>query len=95
MNQSADAAVSRFDGSGFLASLPWTVAAIAVLLAITFVCARKAGRHNVIDTAWGLGFCLVAVATFVTSPATGSGVRRYVLLVMVLALGLRLSFHVG
>jgi steroid 5-alpha reductase family enzyme len=87
--------VTGFDGHGFLRSLPWTVAAIVVVLAITFGCALKAGRHNVIDTAWGLGFCAVGVTTFATSPAAGSGVRRYVLLVLVLAWGLRLGYHIG
>ena len=95
MNYSASAAVSGFHGSGFLKSLPWTVAALIVLLALTLACAQRAGRNNVIDTAWGLGFCIVALTTFVRSPAAGSGVRRYVLLVMVLAWGLRLSWHIG
>ena len=48
-----------------------------VLLAITFACAKKAGRNNVIDTAWGLGFAVVAVVTFVVAGAVawapGSG----------------------
>ena len=94
MNYSTSA-VSGFDGSGFLKSIPWTVAALVVLLAVTFACARRAGRNNVIDTAWGLGFCVVALTTFVRSPAAGSGVRRYVLLVLVLAWALRLSWHIG
>ena len=93
MRYTASAAVSGFDGTGFLKSLPWTIAALIVLLALTFACALKAGRHNVIDTAWGLGFCVVALATFIRSPAAGSGVRRYVLLVMVLAWALRLAWH--
>ena len=94
MNHSARA-ITDFDGSGFLASVPWTIGALIVLLALTFACALKAGRHNVIDTAWGLGFCVVAVTTFVTSPAAGSGVRRYVLLVLVVAWAVRLSWHIG
>ncbi len=95
MNHSTIVASAGFDSHGFLRSLPWTVAAIVVLLLITFACALRAGRHNVIDTAWGLGFCVVAVTTFLTSPADGSGVRRYVLLVIVLAWGLRLAWHIG
>lgn len=88
-------ASAGFDGHGFLLSLPWTVGAIVALLLVTLGCALKAGRHNVIDTAWGLGFCVVAVTTFLTSPSDGSGVRRYVLLVLVLAWGLRLAWHIG
>ena len=36
---------------------------------------KIAGKHSVIDTAWGLLFCAVAVATFVTSGGHGDGVR--------------------
>lgn len=87
--------MTGFDGSGYLAALPWVVGAILILLGITFACAVHAGRHNVIDTAWGLGFCVIAATAFLRSHHHGDGVRRYVLLSMVLIWGLRLAYHVG
>ena len=87
--------MTGFQGGAWLRSLPWTVAAVVVLLVITFVAARRAGRHNVIDTAWGLGFCLVAVTSYVTSAGHGNALRRNVLLVLVLVWGLRLAWHIG
>ena len=87
--------MSGFDGAAFRHSLPWTFSAIVVLMALTFLAGRRAGRHNVIDTAWGLGFCVVATAAYATSAGHGNGLRRTVLLVLVLAWGLRLSAHIG
>ena len=96
---------SGFHGSAYLATLPWIVLGVLILLALTYACARRAGRNNVIDTAWGLGFCVVAAVSFAGSAFAGSaahgstghgdGLRRYLLLGMVLAWGLRLAWHVG
>jgi steroid 5-alpha reductase family enzyme len=44
----------------FLASLPWTAAALVVLLALTYAVAVRQSRHSVVDTVWGLGFAVVA-----------------------------------
>jgi steroid 5-alpha reductase family enzyme len=86
--------VSGFHGSAYLSSLPWTVGAVVVLLAVTFAFGVKVGRHNVIDTAWGLGFCVVTATTFVCSIGHGYDPRRTLLLFMVLIWGLRLSWHI-
>ena len=48
-------------GRDLLASLPWAVARGGAALAVTFVVALRAGRHAVVDVAWGLAFALVAV----------------------------------
>ncbi len=87
--------MTGFAGSALLHALPWTVLAVLVLLAVTFACGVHARRHNVIDVAWGLGFCVVAATAFVTSSGHGNAVRRTVLLVLVLLWGLRLAWHIG
>lgn len=82
-----------FDASGLVGALPYTAGTVVVVLAATFVAAKIAHRHNVIDVAWGLLFASVAV----TSCALGSavGARRVVLLLLPLLWGLRLSTHIG
>ncbi|HZZ97332.1 MAG TPA: DUF1295 domain-containing protein [Jatrophihabitantaceae bacterium] len=83
------------DWSAFAASLAWSGAGVVVVLIVTFVSAKLAGRHNVIDTAWGVLFCAVAVASFAGSSGHGDGLRRWLLLALPLTWGLRLAQHVG
>jgi steroid 5-alpha reductase family enzyme len=64
---------------------------VVALMGITAFAGRRAGRVSVVDTAWGVGFVLVAsVAALV-----GDGVpwRRLLLLALVGAWGLRLAWH--
>ncbi len=78
-------------------------ALLANLLAVTgwavtaWLLGLRLGRVNIIDTLWGPGFCLVTVVTLVTArvTATGNIVRQIVLVVLVLAWGTRLGWHVG
>ena len=84
-----------YDWSAYLHSLPWTVGAVAVLLVVFFAIGVRIGRHNVIDVAWGLGFCTVAGTAFLTSIGHGCTVRRVLLLVLVLIWGVRLAWHIG
>ena len=84
-----------FDGAGVARALPWAAAAVLLVLAGTFVASRIAGKHSVIDTAWGLLFAAVAVAAFVTSSGHGDPVRRVLLLVLPGVWGLRLAVHIG
>lgn len=84
-----------FDGSAFAGTLAWAAGAVVVVLAATFVAAKVAHRHNVIDTAWGLLFAAVAVVVFVRSAGHGDDVRRWLLLALPVLWGLRLAQHVG
>ena len=70
------------------------LAMLAVLVA-TFAAARIAGKHSVIDTAWGLLFAAAAVALFAVSAGDGDRVRRALLLAMTVLWGLRLAGHIG
>jgi steroid 5-alpha reductase family enzyme len=87
--------VSGFDGAALARTLPWTALAVVVVLAATFAVALKAGKHSVIDTAWGLLFGTIAIAAFAGSAGHGDPLRRALLLVLPLAWGLRLAVHIG
>jgi steroid 5-alpha reductase family enzyme len=68
-----------------------SLCAVALLMAITAVVGRRQGRVSVVDTAWGLGFVLVALLAAIAG--SGSGARRLVLLAMVALWGVRLAWH--
>jgi steroid 5-alpha reductase family enzyme len=82
-----------FDGSAFAGTLAWAAGVELVLLAATFAVAKRAGKHSVIDTTWGLLFAGVAVVVFVRS--TADDTRRWLLLVLPVLWGLRLATHIG
>ncbi|TNC47069.1 DUF1295 domain-containing protein [Mumia zhuanghuii] len=85
---------SHLDGA-FWAALPWTALGVLAVLAATYAASKIAGKHAVIDVAWGLLFCAVAVVAFVASANHGDDARRWLLLVLVLVWGLRLAVHIG
>ncbi|WP_375490413.1 DUF1295 domain-containing protein [uncultured Jatrophihabitans sp.] len=87
--------MDSFDGAAFWAGVGWVALAIVVLLLITFGASRVAGRHNVIDTTWGLLFVGAAVVSFFASSGHGDGLRRWLLLALPAVWGLRLAIHVG
>jgi steroid 5-alpha reductase family enzyme len=66
--------------------------ALLVVFGVTFGIARRIGRYNVVDVAWGLGF--IAVATVATILGRGDPSRRWLLLVLVAIWALRLSGHI-
>jgi steroid 5-alpha reductase family enzyme len=87
--------VSRFDSTAFAGSLGWAAASVAVVLVATFVVAKLVRRHSVIDTAWGLLFVAIALVAFVRSAGHGDELRRWLLLTLSVAWGLRLAQHIG
>ncbi|MDT8915167.1 DUF1295 domain-containing protein [Amycolatopsis sp. PS_44_ISF1] len=78
-----------------MASLGWTGGVVVGLIAVTAGLGVLAGRHNVVDTAWGLLFAGVGLAAFVTSQGHGDPVRRWVLVVLAGVWGIRLAVHLG
>lgn len=71
------------------------LAATALLMTATALAAHRLGRVAVVDVAWGLGFVLVAATSSVVGVLTdGDAVRRWVVLAMVGAWGLRLAWHI-
>lgn len=87
--------MSSFDFAAFAATVGYAAAAVVVALLVTFVAAKIAGRHNVIDTTWGLLYVVIAVVVFVGSSGHGDVLRRSLLLVLPVLWGLRLAQHVG
>jgi steroid 5-alpha reductase family enzyme len=74
----------------------FTVAAVLLgLQAVTFAVALTVAKHSVVDTAWGLGIALAAVAGLLASAGHGQPARRYLLLAASVLWGLRLAAHVG
>ncbi|MDT0200431.1 DUF1295 domain-containing protein [Nocardioides sp. AE5] len=69
--------------------------AVALLMGITAWVGHRLGKVSVVDTAWGLGFVLVALVAALTGCLLGEGnaVRRWVLLGLVGVWGLRLAWH--
>ena len=80
-----------FSFSSFLLVSGLSLLAVAVLMTVTALIGRREGRVSVVDTAWGIGFIVVAVVT----AAAGSGPlwRRLLLVVLVAVWGGRLARH--
>lgn len=70
-----------------------SLAAVALLMTVTALVGRRQGRVSVVDTAWGLGFVLVALVA--ATAGSGSGGRRVLLLALVGLWGSRLAWHVS
>jgi steroid 5-alpha reductase family enzyme len=87
--------MSWFDTSEFAGTLLWAGGAVLIVLLATFVVAKVAGKHSVIDTAWGLLFVAIAVTVFVRSSAHGDPLRRWLLLGLPVLWGARLAIHIG
>ncbi|HEY2878641.1 DUF1295 domain-containing protein [Nocardioides sp.] len=73
-----------------LALLAIGVAAVSML--VTAYAARRAGRVSVVDVTWGLALAAISVAAAVVG--TGTPWRRWLVAVLVLVWGARLSRHV-
>jgi steroid 5-alpha reductase family enzyme len=72
------------------------LAATALLMTVTALSARRLGRVAVVDVAWGLGLVLVAATSAVVGALTeGDPARRWLVLALVAAWGLRLAWHIG
>ncbi len=69
-----------------------SAAALVVVFAVTFGIARRIGRYNVVDVAWGLGFIAVAVVAAILGH--GDPTRRWLLLALVAIWALRLSGYI-
>jgi steroid 5-alpha reductase family enzyme len=69
-----------------------SAAAVLVVFAVTFGIARRVGRYNVVDVAWGLGFIAVAIVAAIAGHGDPS--RRWLLLALVAIWGLRLSGYI-
>jgi steroid 5-alpha reductase family enzyme len=87
--------VNHFATGAFGQSLIWSAVAVLVVLSATLIASRIAGKHSVIDTAWGLLFAVIAVSGFITSSGHGDTLHRVILAALTVAWGVRLAQHIG
>jgi steroid 5-alpha reductase family enzyme len=87
--------VSGLPAGPFAVTLVATAAALLVMMAVTFAVALKAGKHSVVDTAWGIGIAVVATVALVSSLGYGQPARRYILVAAAVIWGLRLAVYIG
>jgi steroid 5-alpha reductase family enzyme len=76
----------------FLVVTAASAAVCIVAMLLTAYAARRAGRISIVDVTWGLA--LTAVAVVSASLGTAPGWRRWLLVVLVTAWGLQLSWHI-
>ncbi len=76
------------------ATLGLSAGAVLVLMLLAFAAGTAAGRHNVADVAWGLGFAVVAVLALIISAGHGLDWRRALLAATTVIWGLRLASHI-
>ncbi len=84
-----------FDTPAFLVGIPLAALGLVVLLTITWLIGRSQRRHQVIDAAWGMGFVVVAVISYVASAGYGHAERRLLLLVLTALWGVRLAAYLA
>lgn len=86
-----------FPWGAFAASLPVTLLAVVAVLGITLAVALRAGKHAVIDVAWGLGFVAIAATSYVVAAVGGEGdaARGLTVLALTAIWGVRLATHIG
>jgi steroid 5-alpha reductase family enzyme len=82
--------------SSILISLLAGLLAVVVTMGVAAVRARQLDKAAVVDVAWGAGFALIGLATFVVGIALdeGSPLRSLLVAVMVGVWGLRLAWHI-
>lgn len=77
----------------------FSLAALLVLLTVTWTIGRVQHRHVVIDCAWGLGFVVVALVALLHSGTSitphPDDARRWLLMALVGIWGLRLAVYLG
>ncbi len=82
-----------FSFSNLLVVSGVSLLAVAVLMAVTALVGRRQGRVSVVDTAWGVGFIVVAVVAGLVG--TGALWRRMLLTALVAVWAGRLARHMN
>jgi steroid 5-alpha reductase family enzyme len=78
--------------SNFLLITAAAAVLCVVAMLVTAYAARRAGRVSVVDTTWGVALAAVALVSALLGD--GAAWRRWLLVVLVGAWGLRLSWHI-
>lgn len=83
--------LTEFSLSNFLAVSGFSLLAIVILMIVTALVGRRQGRVSVVDTAWGLGFVVVALVAALVGD--GPLWRRLLVTALVSLWGGRLARH--
>lgn len=81
--------------AGLPANLAISAGVVVLLVVVTFTASVLRDRHDTLDVAWGLGFALVAVMTFVLSGGEGDTATRVLVTALTAVWGVRLAVHIG
>ncbi len=87
--------MSGFPTGHFVTGLAVSAIAVVVMMLVTWLIALKVGRFDVVDSAWGLGFVVVALVTFAWSSGGGDDTRRMLVVVLTAVWGIRLAVHIA
>lgn len=75
-----------------LASVAVCLVAAGIFMSVMFLIGRRIGRYDIVDVAWGLTFIVVTLISFLVGPH--GHVASFVLLILVMIWGVRLSSHI-
>ncbi|HEY7988118.1 MAG TPA: DUF1295 domain-containing protein [Lapillicoccus sp.] len=84
--------LTDFSLANLVAVSGFSLLAVLVLMTVTALVGRRQRRVSVVDTAWGLGFVVVAIVAAVVGE--GPVWRRLLVLLLVAVWGGRLAWHV-
>ena len=81
---------------GFAANLLVCAVAVVAYFAVIMATAIRLDRHAIVDVAWGPGFVMVALISYLASADHGGdAARRATVLALTAIWGLRLGVHIG
>jgi steroid 5-alpha reductase family enzyme len=72
----------------------WSVAAVFIYMTSAFLLSRKLGRSDIVDSAWGGGFIVVAVVSL-SQHLTNASQRALLVTLLVAIWGIRLLLHIS
>jgi steroid 5-alpha reductase family enzyme len=71
-----------------------SLAAVLLVMAVSFVIGAITGKYSIIDAIWGPGFAVVAVVSFLVSTGHGVPLLRWIALLLTVIWGLRLGGYI-
>jgi steroid 5-alpha reductase family enzyme len=88
--------VTEYPWSAALTNLVFTAAVVLAMFAVTLAVAVwvRGGRHDGIDTVWGAGFAVIALATLGLAVGEGDLWRQLLITALACVWGLRLAWHI-
>src|SRR5665648_192243 len=69
----------------------YTMVAVFIYFNIVFAIAQSQKNNGLVDVAWGLGFVVLAITSYLIYP--NSTIRSTIVTILVMLWGLRLGYH--